>query len=257
VLSLRYAQARCCCDSQNALVQGRVCYPCCAVMQKAAVMIHRMPGGRRVCYPALPCKLAAVVIHRMLWCKEGCAILCCMQQAAVTECSGGGRRCAIPALPCKLAAVVIHRMLWCKEGCAIPALSQLAAVVIHRMLWKKGVLSLRCHASCCCCDSQNALVQGRCVSCAAMQAAVMITECSGGRRCAIPALPCKLAAVVIHRMLVQGRCAIPALSCKLAAVMIHRMLWWKKVCYPCAMHASCCHDPQNAGGRRVCYRCAL
>jgi hypothetical protein len=66
------------------------------------------------------------VIHRMLWCEEGCAI---------------------PALSCKLAAVMIHRMLL-EEGCAIPALPcKLAAVVIHRMLWcKKGVLSLRCHA---------------------------------------------------------------------------------------------------------------
>jgi hypothetical protein len=51
-----------------------------------------------------------------------------------------------------------------EEG-VIPALCKLAAVVIHRMLWvRKGVLS-----------------------CAVMHAAVMITECSGGRRCAIPA----------------------------------------------------------------------
>jgi hypothetical protein len=46
-----------------------------------------------VCY-ALPCKLAAVVIHRMLWCKEGVLSL----------------RCTM------LAAVVIHRMLWWKKG---------------------------------------------------------------------------------------------------------------------------------------------
>jgi hypothetical protein len=25
------------------------------------------------------------------------------------------------------------------------------------------------------------------------------------------------------------------LSCKLAAVVIHRMLWCRKVCYPCAL----------------------
>jgi predicted cobalt transporter CbtA len=39
----------------------------------------------------------------------------------------------------------------------------------------------------------------------------------------------------------------PALPCKLAAAVIHRMLWWKKGVLSCAvMHASCCHDPQNA-----------
>jgi hypothetical protein len=68
-------------------------------------------------------------------------------------------------------------MLW-QEGVLSHAVMQ-AAVMIHRMLWwKKGVLSLR-H----------------------MQAAAVVTECSGGGR--IPALSCKLAAVVIHRMLVE------------------------------------------------------
>jgi hypothetical protein len=73
-----------------------------------------------------------------------------------------------------------------------------------------------------CCDPQNALVEEGVLS-----------------------LSCKLAAVVIHRMLWWKKGAIPALPCKLAAVVIH-MLWWKGVCYPCLMHASCCHDPQNA-----------
>jgi hypothetical protein len=50
-------------------------------------------------------------------------------------------------------------------------------------------------------------------------------------------LPCKLAAVVIHRMLWWRKGVLSLLPCKLAAVMIHRMLWWKKVCYP-ALHAS-------------------
>jgi hypothetical protein len=50
----------------------------------------------------------------------------------------------------------IHRMLW-QEGVLSHAVMQ-AAVMIHRMLWwKKGVLSLR-H----------------------MQAAAVVTECSGG-----------------------------------------------------------------------------
>jgi hypothetical protein len=48
-------------------------------------------------------------------------------------------------------------------------------------LVEEVVLSLRCHARCCC-DSQNALVE------------------EGG---AIPALPCKLAAVVIQNALVE------------------------------------------------------
>jgi hypothetical protein len=44
-------QARCCCDSQNALVQEG-----CAI-------------------PALSCKLAAVMIHRMLWWKKVLSLL--------------------------------------------------------------------------------------------------------------------------------------------------------------------------------------
>jgi hypothetical protein len=55
VLSLRAAmQARCCCDSQNALVQ-------------------------KVCYAALPCKLAAVMIHRDALVEEGCYPCAAMQ----------------------------------------------------------------------------------------------------------------------------------------------------------------------------------
>jgi hypothetical protein len=34
--------------------------------------------------------------------------------------------------------------------------------------------------------------------------------------------------------------------CKLAAVVIHRMLWQEGVAIPMLPHASCCHDPQNA-----------
>jgi hypothetical protein len=91
-------QARCCCDPQNALVEEG-----CAI-------------------PALPCKLAAVVIHRMLWCKEGV-----LSRAVM------------------LAAVVIHRMLWWKK-CAILRCRKLAAVGFTECSARKGVLSLRCHA---------------------------------------------------------------------------------------------------------------
>jgi hypothetical protein len=58
----------------------------CAAMQAAAVVITECSGARKVCYPMLSCKLAAVVNALV---EEG----------------------VIPALPCKLA-VVIHRMLW-------------------------------------------------------------------------------------------------------------------------------------------------
>jgi hypothetical protein len=72
--------------------------------------------------------------------------------------------------------------------------------------WKKGVLSCAVMQASCCHDPQNAMEEG----------------------CAIPALPCKLAAVVIHRMLwCKEGYPIPALSCK----------------------TRCCHDPQNSGGK--------
>jgi hypothetical protein len=90
--------------------------------------------------------------------------------------------------------------------------------------------------------------------------------------CAIPALPCKLAAVVIHRMLVQGRCAIPALYAqaavvihrmlwwkkgvrchKLAAVVIHRMLWWKEGCAILRCHASSLSSHRMLWWKKVCY----
>jgi hypothetical protein len=89
-------QARCCCDSQNALVQGGAILRChkqasdnalmvqkgCAVhaaviailrcsMHAAAVVIHRMLWWKKVCYPALPCKLAAVDPQNALV-QEGC-----------------------------------------------------------------------------------------------------------------------------------------------------------------------------------------
>jgi hypothetical protein len=137
---------------------------------------------------------------------------------------------------------MIHRMLWKKVCYALRC--KLAAVVIHRTLVQgRGVLSLRCHARCCC-DPQNAwwkvclslrcklavvvihrMLWKVCYPCAAMQARCCCDpECSGGRKCAIPALPCKLAAVVIHCSGAR-KGAIPALSCMQAAVMIHRMLW--------------------------------
>jgi hypothetical protein len=77
-----------------------------------------------------------------------------------------------------------------------------------------------------------------------MQAAVMIHRMPWWE--AIPALPCKLAAVVIHRMLWCKEGVLSCVPCKLAAVMIHRMLWWKKGVLPLRCHASCCCDSQNA-----------
>jgi hypothetical protein len=55
--------------------------------------------------------------------------------------------CAIPALPCKLAAVVIHRMLWCRKGVLSCAAMQARCCHDPQNALKKGVLSLRCHAS--------------------------------------------------------------------------------------------------------------
>jgi hypothetical protein len=105
---------------------------------------HRMLWWKKRCYPALPCKLA-VVIHRMLWCKEGCAI---------------------PALPCKLAVAMIHRMLWWKKVC-YPCAAVLAAVDSQNALKRCAICAVM-HASCCH-DPQNALEEGcaipRCHAC--------------------------------------------------------------------------------------------
>jgi hypothetical protein len=126
VLSCAAMQARCCCDSQNALVQGRVCYPC-AAMQRCCCCDSQNALVQEGC-AILRCH-ASSLLHdpQNALVEEGCAIpaamqarCCCDSQNALVQ-----EGCAIPALPCKLAAVVIHRMLW----------------------WKKGVLSLRCHAS--------------------------------------------------------------------------------------------------------------
>jgi hypothetical protein len=117
-------QARCCCDSQSALVA-------------------------RVCYPALSCT-AAVVIHRMLW-LEGCAIpaccaSCCHDPQALVE-----RRVCYPALPCKLAAVGFKNALVQEVVSAIHHACKLRCV-IHRdaIWWKKGAYPC-CHACKCCC----------------------------------------------------------------------------------------------------------
>jgi hypothetical protein len=169
---------------------------------QAAAMIHRMLCEGRVSPPAL----VAACDHRMFWWKKG----------------------VIPAL-CKLAAVVIHRMLWCEEGCAILRCIMHAAVMITECSGGRRC-AIPARMYCCCCDPQNALA--RVHPCAAMQA-----------RCCCDSMP-------------GGRVCYPALPCKLAAVVIHRMLWCKEGCYPCAvMHASCCHDPQNALVEEVYLRC--
>jgi hypothetical protein len=126
----------------------------------------------------------------------------------ITECSGEKARYL---RRCKLAAVMIHRML--QEGCA-------------------GA----CMQARCCCDSQNALVQGRVYPCAAMHASCHDPQNALVEEGCYPALPCKLAVAVDSQNVGKEGCAIPALPCKLAAVVIHRMLWWK-VCYP-RCHAS-------------------
>jgi hypothetical protein len=181
------AASRCCCDSQNALWKEGVLSLRCHKL--AAVDPQNAP---EVLSPACACRFTM----------------------------SGGRK-GHPALPCKLAAVVIHRMLWWKKG--VP--SQLPAVVIQNALVERvcypcAVMHASCH------DPQNAMVRRVCYPCAAM----------------------RVAAVVIHRMLwCKEGCAIPALSCKLAAVMIHAL---EEGC--AALPCSPC-DPQNSGGRKVCY----
>jgi hypothetical protein len=206
-----------------------------------------------------------LVIHRMLWCKEGCAIPCAVMQAAVmihTEC--WKRRCAIPALHMQ-AAVVIHRMLL-EEGYPRCHASSAVAVMIHRMLWGRRLIQL---AACKLAAVIHRMLWWKkvCIP-AAMQARCCDSECSGGRRVCYPLLPCKLAAAVVTRMLVEGRCAIPW-PCK-PAVVIHRMLVQRRCASLAAMprqihkcsgarkgvlslrcHASCCHDHRMLWWKKV------
>jgi hypothetical protein len=143
--------------------------------------------------PALSCKLAAVVIHRMLV-EEGVLSLRCMQARCCCDpqnalCKG---RCY--PRPCKPAAVVIHRMV--EKKVCYPRLLHAAVVMIHRMLWwKKGGAILRCHASCCCQDPQNSGKEG-CYPCA-HASSLLIHRMLWWKKVCYPALPCKLAAVVI------------------------------------------------------------
>jgi hypothetical protein len=102
-----------------------------------------------------------------------------------------------------------------EEGVLSCAAMQLAAVVIHRTLAGRVCYPMHLQARCCC-DSQNALVEEGCYPCAAMQARC----CCDPQNALVEGVcyPCaamQLAAVVIHRMLVQGRCAIPALYAQL------------------------------------------
>jgi hypothetical protein len=174
-------------------------------------MIHRMLW-KKVCYPALPCKLAAVVIHRMLWCKEG----------------------AIPAVM-HAVAVVIHRMLWWKKG--VLSLRAMQARCCHDLTECSGgrrCAILRCHARCCC-DSQNALVEG-----------------------VLSLLSCMQAAVMIHRMLWWKKVCYPCAAMQARCCCdSQNALVQGRVCYPCAaMQARCCCDPQNALVEEGGYPCA-
>jgi hypothetical protein len=156
----RCSGASCCHDPQNALGWKKL-YP--AAMQARCCCDHRMLWCKKVCYPALPCKLAAVVIHRN----------------ALVQ----GRVC-YPCAVMHAAAVVIHRMLWWRKGCLSCAAMQ--ARCCHdpqNLWWKKVCYPCAAMQARCCCDSQNALVE-------------------------------------------EG--VLSLLPCKLAAVVIHRMLWWKK-----------------------------
>jgi hypothetical protein len=147
---------------------------------------------------------AAAVMNRMLWWKK----------------------VAIPALPCK--PLLLYSDALVQEGCAIPALPFAAAVVIHRILGRRCYPCAAMQARCCS-DPQNAPWKKLCYPCAAMQARCCWISQNAlvQEGCAIPALSHASCCHDPQNALVEG-CAIPALPCKQAAVMIHRM-WWKKV----------------------------
>jgi hypothetical protein len=142
-----------------------------------------------VCYPALPCKLAVVVIHRMLWWKKVCyPCAACMQAAAVIQNAPG---CAIPALPCKLAAVVIHRMLWWKVCYPCAAMQARCCCDLTECPGGRRV----CHPcaamqACCCCDSQNALVEEGVLSCRSCKLLCQIHRMLWWKK-VLSLLPCK------------------------------------------------------------------
>jgi hypothetical protein len=125
-----------------------------------------------VCYPALPCKLAAVVIHRMLWCRKVCYPCAAMQARCCHDPQNAPGAGVIPAA--MQARCHDPQNALVRKVC-IPCACKLAVVMIHRMLLVKGcaILCRVMHASCCH-DPQNALVEERCYPCAAMQARCLI-----------------------------------------------------------------------------------
>jgi hypothetical protein len=166
------------------------------------------------------------MIHRMLWKKGVLSLRCHASSLLLDHRMSGARKGVLSCAVMHASCVMIHRMLWWKKVCYPAAMQARCCCDSQNALVKEGVLSLRCHAcKLLSCDPQNALVE---------------------EGCAIPALPCIRCCCDSQNALVEEGCAIPA-PCKLAAVVIHRMLWWKKGVLSCAvMHASCCHDPQNA-----------
>jgi hypothetical protein len=78
-------QARCC-DSQNALVQGRVCYP-----HAACCMIHRMLWWKKVvlslrCHASSRCCDPQCLVRKGVLSRAVMQARCCHDH---TECSGG------------------------------------------------------------------------------------------------------------------------------------------------------------------------
>jgi hypothetical protein len=163
--------ASCCHDPQNALVEEGCAIPALPC-KLAAVVITECSGGRRVCYPcAMQARCCCDPQNALV--EEGWLSLPCKLAVIDRNALVQGRVCY--PLPCKLAAVVIHRMLWWKRRVCYPCAATEAAVMIHRMLWWKGAIPAAMQARCCC-DPQNALVQKKGVlsTLSCMQAAVMI-----------------------------------------------------------------------------------
>jgi hypothetical protein len=95
-----------CCDPQNAQVEG--CATPALPCMLAGCQIHRTPAWKKV-IPALPFAAAVVITQNAL--VEGRVLRCHASTLppGFTECSGARRW--HPAQPCMQAAVMIHRML--------------------------------------------------------------------------------------------------------------------------------------------------
>jgi hypothetical protein len=140
VLPCAAMQARCC-DSQNACAR-KVCYP--ALPCKQAAVIHRI-WWKRVCYPCAAMQARCCCDSQNAWWKKVCYPCAAMQARCCCDPQNACGRCAIPqAATCSAAVVILNECLVCYP------LAVMHASCCHdpqNALVEEGVLSLRCHAS--------------------------------------------------------------------------------------------------------------